>query len=216
MSLVCAADEAIGAGAVQFHLMPPEFGAELMRHRFLQPFEAGVFKFDNSAASLADEMIVVVLVDRFVPRLPIVEVAFLQQLALAQEPQGPIDRRVAYVRTDFLDLGVELLGADMASDAEEHARDIVALPGGLEPALFEARVKSRHPLFRADAWPAVYDRAASHGAFFCTRHREPTPGVRRVELRDARRVKDRETRDRASAAPRPEFQAVRRPVARDR
>jgi hypothetical protein len=50
------------------------------------------------------------------------QVAFLQQLERA------IDRRIANVRVD---LGIKLLCADVPSESEEYARDVVALTGSI-------------------------------------------------------------------------------------
>jgi hypothetical protein len=35
------------------------------------------------------------------------------------------------VRVDLLDLGIKLLGADVPSESEEYARDVVALTGSI-------------------------------------------------------------------------------------
>src|SRR5579885_93566 len=171
-----AAGEAVGAGAVQLHLVPPELRAELARDGFLEALDAVVFELDYPPAALADEMIVMPFVNRFVARLAVVEMPLLEQIAFPQQPKGSVDGRVADMRADLLDLGGHFFGADMAADFEEHARDIVALARGLEPALLEAGVKQRHPLLRADARPAVYDSASGRAAFFGTRHLYPCPG----------------------------------------
>ena len=94
----------------------------------------------------------------------------VQQRAFLQQPQRPVDRRIADVRIDLLDLGVQFLGADMMTVIEEHARDVVALAGGLEPALLEAGVKGHHPLFRADRGLAIDYGVANRRAFAEARH----------------------------------------------
>ena len=146
--------------------------AELTGDRLLEALNAIVFEFDDLAAALAYKMVVMMFVDRFVAGLTVIEVPLLQKVAFAQQPESPIDRGVADVRADFLDLGIEFLGADVPPDAEKDARDIVALAGRLESPLLEAGVQGGHPLFRVDVRLAAKDRAASRGAFFCTRHRK--------------------------------------------
>ena len=140
--------------------------------RLLEALDAIVFEFDDLAAALAYEMIVMMFVDGFVAGLTVVEVPLLQKVAFAQQPQGSIDRGIADMRADFLDLGVEFLGADVPPDSEKDPRDIVALAGRLESALLKTGVQGGHALFCVDMRLAANDRAASRGTFFCTRHRK--------------------------------------------
>src|SRR5581483_11998870 len=152
--------KALRAGAVEFHLVAAESCAELAGDSLLEAFDVVVLELDDLAAALADEMIVMVIGNGFVASLAVVEVAFLEQVAFAKQPQGPVDGRVADVGVAFLDLGVKLLGADMAADFEEHPRNIVALSGGFEPAFLQPRMERTHPLLRADAGLAIDDGAS--------------------------------------------------------
>ena len=124
--------------SVQFHLVPGQRHAEIARDDILHALDRGVLELDDPAASLADEMIVMALADGLVTRLALVEMALVQQRAFLEQAQRPVNRRIADVRVDLLDLGVQFLGADMMPVVEEYARDIVALAGGLQPALLEA------------------------------------------------------------------------------
>src|SRR5271155_3237288 len=111
--------------------MPREQDAELPGHGLLDALHALVLKLDDAAAVLADEMVVMaLLVDDLVAALPVVEVAFGDQLAFLEQLQRAVDCGVADVRVDLFDLGVKLLGADMAAQLKEYPRDIVALTGG--------------------------------------------------------------------------------------
>ena len=161
---------AVVADSVQFHLVPGESHAEIARDDVLHALDRGVFEFDDPAASLADEVIVMALAYCFVARLAFIEVSLVQQRAFLQEPQRPVNRRVADVRVDLLDLGVQFLGADVMPVIEEYARDVVALAGGLEPALLESRVEGEHPLFRADRGFAIDYGVPSRRAFGEPRH----------------------------------------------
>src|SRR5277367_5839201 len=139
---------AVGADSVQFHLVPRQRHAEIARHGILHALDRCVLEFDDSAASLADEVIVMPLADRLITRLALVEMPLVEQRAFLQQPERPVNRRIADVRIYFFDLGVQFLGADMMPVLEEYARDIVALAGGFEPALLQARMEGEHPLLR--------------------------------------------------------------------
>jgi hypothetical protein len=149
-----------------------ELCAELTGDRFLEALDAIVFEFDDLAAVLAYEMVVMMLIDGFVAGLTVVEVTLLKEVAFAQQPKGSIDRGIANVRADFFDLGVEFLGADVSPDSEKNPGNVIALAGRLESALFEAGVQGGHPLLCVDMRLAAHDGAASRGAFFYTRHRK--------------------------------------------
>src|SRR5208282_2622120 len=120
---------AVGADSVQFHLVPSQRNAEIARDDVLHALDRGVLELDDPAAALADEMIVMAFADRFVARLALVKMALVQQLAFLEQPQRPVDRRIADVRVDLLDLRVQFFGADMMPVLEEDARDVVALAG---------------------------------------------------------------------------------------
>src|ERR1700726_2711418 len=120
--------------------------AEFARHGLLEPLDRFVFEFDDPAAALADEVVVMMFAGDFVARLTFVEVALVDQVAFLEQAQRAVDGGIADVRIDLLDLSVEFLGTDMAVEREEDARDVIALAGRLEPALLKPRVKLRHPL----------------------------------------------------------------------
>ena len=115
-------------------------------------------------------MIVMALTDGFVTRLPLVKMAFVQQRAFLEQAQRPVNRRIADVRVDLLDLRMQFFGADMMSELEKYACDVVALAGGLEPALLEPDVEGAHPLFRADRPFAIDYGVTSRRDFAGTRH----------------------------------------------
>ena len=104
---------AIGADSVKFHLVPSELTPSSRATIFCIRSRSSIFELDNTAASLADKMIVMLLADRFVARLAFVEMALGKQFAFLEQPQGSVNRRVADVRIDFLDFRVQKLGADM-------------------------------------------------------------------------------------------------------
>ena len=161
---------AVVADSVQFHLVSGQSHAEIARDNILHALDRGVFEFYDPAASLADEMIVMTLSHCFVARLAFVEVSLVEQRAFFEQAQRPVNRRVADVRIDLLDLGVQFLGADVMPVIEEYARDVVALAGRLEPALLEASVEGEHPLFRADRGFAIDYGVPSRRAFGEPRH----------------------------------------------
>ena len=66
--------------------MPAELCAELTGHRLLEALDAIVFEFDDLAATLAYEMVVMMLVDGFVAGLAVIEMPLLQKVAFAQQP----------------------------------------------------------------------------------------------------------------------------------
>jgi hypothetical protein len=107
------------------------------------------------------------LVDDFVAPLPVVEMALRDQFAFLEQLQRTVNSGVADVRINLLNLGVQLFGADMASQGKEHAGDIVALPGGLQPAVLKPCVEHLQPLISADA------RTARDGRMF-----RALPGMR--------------------------------------
>src|SRR5215469_16224990 len=132
--------------------MPGERDSQFARHGLLDALHALVLELNNAAAALADEMVVMaLLVDYLVAPLSVVEMSLRDQLALLEQLQSAVNGGVADVGVDFLDLGVQLLGADVTSQIEEHARDIVALAGGLEPAFLEPRVEGFQTLVGTDA-----------------------------------------------------------------
>ena len=130
---------ALGAKPVELHLVMAQRDAEFARDRLLEFLDRLVFEFDDAAAAFADEVVVMMVAGDFIARLALLEVALVDQVAFLEQAQRAVDGGVADVRIDLLDFGVELLGADMAAQREEDARDVVALAGRLEPALFEAR-----------------------------------------------------------------------------
>src|ERR1700722_4149980 len=161
---------AVVADSVQFHFVPGQSHAEVACDDVLHTLDRGVLKFDDPAASLADEMIVMTLAHRFVARLAFIEVALVEQRAFFEEPQRPVNRRIVDVRINLLDLGVQFLGADVMPMIEEYARDVVALAGGFEPALLQACVEGEHPLFRADRGFAIDYGMPSRRGFAQARH----------------------------------------------
>src|ERR1700731_1675922 len=76
---------AVVADSVQFHLVPGESHAEVARDDVLHALDRGVFEFDDPAASLANEMIVMTLSHCFVTRLALVEMSLVQQRAFLEQ-----------------------------------------------------------------------------------------------------------------------------------
>src|SRR5271155_4930017 len=103
--------------------------AEFARDRLLEFLDRVVLEFDDAAAALADEVVVMMVAGDLVACLALIEVALVEQVAFLEQAQGAVDGGVADVRIDLLDFGVELLGADMAPQCEEDACDVVALAG---------------------------------------------------------------------------------------
>src|SRR5215469_13788496 len=161
---------AVRADSVQFHLVAGQRHAQVARDDVLHALDRRVLELDDLAAALADEVIVMALADGFVARLTLVEMALVQQLAFLEQAQRAVDRRVADVRVDLLDLGVKFFGADVMAVLEEHARDVVALAGGLEPALLQAGVKGEHPLGGAERRFAIDYGVAGRCDFGSSRH----------------------------------------------
>src|ERR1700730_9261067 len=119
--------------------------AEVARDHLLELLDRLIFEFDDAPAALADEVVVMMLAGDFIARLALVEVPLEKQIAFLEQSQRPVDGGVADVRIDFLDFGVEFLGAEMAAEGEEHAGDVVALAGRLEAALPAASRGLRRP-----------------------------------------------------------------------
>jgi hypothetical protein len=126
--------------------MPRKHNAQLFRNVLLHSFDCVVFEFHDLAASLANEMVVMVLSSDFVTRLVLIEMTFSQQLAFFQQFERAIDRRVADVRIYFLDLNVKFFGADMPTEAKKNAGDVIAGRCRLQAAVAQTRMEQLHPL----------------------------------------------------------------------
>src|SRR4029077_9188308 len=151
--------------------------AEFARDRLLELLDRLVLEFDDASAALADEVVVMMLAGDFIARLALVEMAFEKQIAFLEQSKRPVDGGVADVRIDFLDFGVEFLGADMAAECEKDPRDIVALAGRFKPALLEPGVKLCHPLLGLAGY-RIADRRA--GDAFLSAWHGRAPGLSRV------------------------------------
>ena len=142
---------AVGAESVEFHLVMGQQHAQLLRDCLLHQFQFVVLELDYLAAAFADEMVVMMLAGDFIARLTLVEMTFGEQVAFLQQLERAVNRRIADVRIDLLDLGVEFFRTDMPPQLEEYARDIVALAGRFQPALAQPRMELRIRSSASDA-----------------------------------------------------------------
>jgi hypothetical protein len=117
------------------------------RDALLEPLQLLARELDDLPAPLADDVVVVLdrLLDRLEARLPVVEVALGGEPDLPQQLEGAVDGGVAHARVHLAHGGVELLDREVSRRAEEHARDVVALRGRLEPALAQRLLELPHP-----------------------------------------------------------------------
>src|SRR5437870_1567478 len=84
---------AAGADAVELHAMGAKQEAVRLRDLLLQGLDAVVMKFNNLRARQADQMVVVILVERaFKTGRAAAEVAFVGDTDLDQHVDGAIDR----------------------------------------------------------------------------------------------------------------------------
>jgi hypothetical protein len=155
---------AIVAQSIKLELMPRKHHAKFLGDILLHPLDCIVFKFHDLTALFTDEMVVMVLARDFKASLVFIEVSFGQQLALLEQLEGPIDGSVPDVRIYFLDLSVELFGADMTAEVEKNPGDIVPRRGGFETALAQPRMKQFHSLLRLTP-PRVFTRGGTHFTF---------------------------------------------------
>jgi len=128
--------------------MPGEDHAELLSDVMLHPLDRVVFEFNDFAAVLADEMVMMVLARNFKTGLIFVEVALSQQLALLEQFEGSINRRVADVRIYLLDLSVEFFRTHMSAEFKKDPSDIVARRRRFKATVTQSRMKQLHSLLR--------------------------------------------------------------------
>src|SRR5207249_2716636 len=90
-------------------------------------------ELDDLAAALADDVVMVLLIvlHRLVPCLPVVEVALRGQAALLEQLEGAVHRRVPDARIHAPDGGVELLDGEVALGAEDGALAVEPAPAAV-------------------------------------------------------------------------------------
>src|SRR5579875_61031 len=142
--------ETLRAQAVQLDFVAGQRYAQLAGDHLLNLFQALVCEFDDAAAVFADEMVMMALVDDFIAPLAVIKMALGYQFAFLEQLQGAVDGGVAEMGIDLLDLGIKLLGADVAAQFEEHTRDIVTLRRGFKPMLAQPLMELRHALVGTD------------------------------------------------------------------
>src|SRR4051812_17604549 len=116
----------------------------LVRHAILQLLDALVLELDDVAARGADQVIVVVPVERgLVARLPALEVARAGEAGVGEDLHGAVDGGGADAGVPRRHLLEQLVDREMAVLREEGVDDQVALLGRLEPVRRDPR---RQPL----------------------------------------------------------------------
>ena len=105
----------IDAMSVELQSVVAECEAMPGGHFFLKPFDGGRFKLDNLIAFIADEVIVMLLVDHVVVDRPgIVEMPLLPDADFAQKVQGSVDGGQAHPLVPRLgDLMMQFFGRNM-------------------------------------------------------------------------------------------------------
>ena len=127
-------------------------GAELLHDLGEPRLDDCVVELDDLAAVDTDEVVVLVVFagERVVACLAVAEVSWLSEGVLDEELEGPIDGRVADVRSALADFFEELFDRDVLVESEEGLDDDVALSGGLESFLLDALVKALEGLLRGE------------------------------------------------------------------
>lgn len=82
---------AIARNTVQFHPMIDEPITEFLRDTPLQFFEFLIDKFDDLAGFNVDEMIVVIIGRRLIPRPAVAEIVAFEDSGLLEQPNRPVN-----------------------------------------------------------------------------------------------------------------------------
>ena len=102
----------------------------LFRHLRLEVLDLVIFKLDDQAALLTDEMIVVLIFGMgFVARRAIPEVPDRGNAALGKQLQGPVDRGVTDLGVLLANPQVQVLGRRVLIGTEEFIENDLALTG---------------------------------------------------------------------------------------
>ena len=122
--------------------------AETVGHLFLQRFNLGVDKFDNTTTPLTDEMIVMAFVfDFFKARLPVGKVSLGSQTAFFEKLERAIHGRIADPWIDLADLIAQFFNTDMTVRVEKNLGDIFPLGGRFQALLFDPLLKGFQPVW---------------------------------------------------------------------
>src|SRR5690606_12404277 len=133
----------VGAGAVQLVLVAPQLEAVPEREVFLQLLDLLVLELDDVAALEADEVVVVLVLERhLIARDPVAEVPLVGETTLLEELQRPIDGGVTHLGILSAHLEEEVLDREVPLALEEQVRHQATLGRRAEAlavhVLFEA------------------------------------------------------------------------------
>jgi hypothetical protein len=107
-------------------------------HRILNRFQFRRIKLDDLAAFGTDHVVVMLmLVIVLVVRATVAEAHLARQSGLRQQPQRPIDCRLANARILRLHQAVKIFAGHVPFSAQEHVENQVALRGALQPFLLD-------------------------------------------------------------------------------
>ncbi len=114
------------------------------RNGVLEFLDPRLLEFGDGAAAHADEVIVMAsLVGKFVSCVPVVELAFVHDIALSEHLHGPIHSRITNARIGKPDLLEKSIDGEVLVYFEERVDDQTSLLGGAQPAARHIGVESR-------------------------------------------------------------------------
>lgn len=146
---------ACGADSVEFVLVMLHEKSVAFGNAVLEVLDPGLFEFGDGAAAHANEVIVVaVFVGKFVSCVPIVELAFVHDVAFREHLHGSIHGRITDARIgkpDLLEKGVD---REVLVPFKERVDDQAPLLGGAQPATGHVGVEAR----------------SKYGEVFCSGH----------------------------------------------
>jgi hypothetical protein len=132
---------AVGAQSVKLQLVPGEHRAQFAGDILLYPLDCVVFEFHDLAALFTDKMVMMMLAGDFKSRLVFIEMTLCEQLALLEQFESPVNRRITDVGVYFLYFDIKFLSTDMAAELEENPGDIIPWRGGLEATVVQTRME---------------------------------------------------------------------------
>jgi len=121
--------------------MPGEHYTQFFGNILLHPLDCVVFEFLDLATLFTDEMVMMMLAGDFKARLVFIEMALCEQLALLEQFESPVNRRVTDVGVYFLYFDIKFLSTDMAAELEKDPGDIIPWRGGLEATVPQTRME---------------------------------------------------------------------------
>src|SRR5919201_2931925 len=118
-------------------------GEAVLRREVVEPRrQVAVTHLDDAMAAVADEVVVVTLAAEAVARLAGVVHQRVDDAALAEERQRPVDSGEADPLVPRLEAGVDLLGGRVVRLAGERLEHSNALPCGADAVLGEERLRA--------------------------------------------------------------------------